>query len=487
MAPRQQHGGVQATGVLSPVAKPSVGINKRGPKPKALTPRLLASSTVYVDQAVFDAVSARMPDQACRRLLAYLVLGGVRDLDTWRPILGRDELTGLLGRGASKTSHSRLLDLFQSQTGVSVEIAPRSGYTGVASVVASVDYGDLVTEVEKVLEPSTDLLDRVDLVTGDRYGQSPQDDNGSGNGVPPHNDDAKWLLDRLNPPRSEFANIRRAIPDLRRLVQSVHGHNRERMMHDLQTLAQAESAPQPYYVAVPRTNRIYASGINSLTRELRTELEKRMSWVSFDIKQAQLSIVAELWDCHRLRELISSGQSFWESVLKDLGLPDNQHSRATVKTATYATIFGAGVERLDRVFVDAGLAELSTRFRTNQFIAELFEQRKQRLNIITSQGRVTDAYGIVRRLASMNGDSKRQSVTPRSLLAAEVQSYEMWMLVEPLRWYVDDGSVRLMTYLHDGFVIADGSRKVDEIRDDLVEQIVSRARTRNFQVQLEVK
>jgi hypothetical protein len=378
-----------------------------------------------------------------------------------------------------------LLKKFTSMTRVVVSIDPCSGHTGVSSVVEHVHYGELSQAVEAVLRPTTPLSDRVELVTGETFAPSPYHTIGQGNGVLPHNKDAVWLLDRLNAPQDHYAKIRNIIPQLREVVYSIHGADKKRTVHDLQALASVEANPQPFYVAVPRTNRIYASGINYLTRELRTELERQMRWVSFDIRQAQLAIVSEIWKCDRLKEFVSSGKSFWEHILADLRLEDTSSNRGVVKTATYATIFGAGKERLGQVFTDADLSSIASRFLSNTYIAELFQARKQRLASIQEAGRITDAYGNKRELRAAN--KMQAPVSPTSLLAAEVQSYEMWMLVEPLRAFVEGGSVGLMTYLHDGFVLVDGSSKVIEIRDDLVRKITERAQAKNFYVQVKVE
>jgi hypothetical protein len=436
-------------------------------------------ATAYVDKDVHAELLREAPDVGTRRLLGYLAIGGRRDLDTWRTILGRDELLILLGRGSNSDSMKDHFEQFRRETGIVIEIDPHSGHTGKSSVIEKIDWGRHEPLRQRIQTPVTPLCERVQLVDGGQFGEESSERlrESLRSKSEPSNQDARWLLEELNRKSEVFLEVRSAVPALRQSAARLHGVNRVRLLHDLQALLQVEVMPQPFYFPVERTSRIYSTGFNNLSRELRHDLEAMMGWHSFDLRNAQLGIVSRLWNCPVLGELLAKRSSTWETLLKDLGLA--QVHKPILKQAVYATIFGAGKSRIAMIFDESEVSDCTRIFLEHPAVLELLEKRDKRLVEIKSKREVTDAYGRRRRLRG-KGQGATALVTPRSLLAAEVQSYEMWLLVDPIKQFVESGDVKLVGFLHDGFTLADGKVPVAKIDNELRRGVSRRVEEQGF-------
>lgn len=83
--------------------------------------------------------------------------------------------------------------------------------------------------------------------------------------------------------------------------------------------AKIQESPKPLYSAKKNTARIYAHGASlmGLCRPARRELFR--GYVQFDLKHAQVSIIARLWAAEAIQERLKSG-NLWKDLVRNTGV-----------------------------------------------------------------------------------------------------------------------------------------------------------------------
>lgn len=211
------------------------------------------------------------------------------------------------------------------------------------------------------------------------------------------------------------------------------------------------------YADSPKTDRIFAQGVNlnSLPRELRKLALQGTE--SLDLAAAQLAIVSKLYQCPHLRAFLASGQSFWREMLAHHSL-DDEH-KPILKDTVYAVTFGMAEdnfrallargevrkgELIVRMSSGEGIGESrAQRFFKHPLVAELIEGRRRAIARVFEEGFATDAWG--RRHVLQGG---RQWVP--SLLARMAQSYEMRIMLAMVPIIERDDGVQIVSFVHDG-------------------------------------
>jgi hypothetical protein len=220
------------------------------------------------------------------------------------------------------------------------------------------------------------------------------------------------------------------------------------------------------YAASEKTPRLHALGatIHQLPRALRKAALH--GCVSLDARACQLAVVAKLWDVPRVSEFLSSRQSIWTELLSAMGVgPD---VKPLVKEALYSIIFGMKVinvrcnllglpnfqqsrKRRRRTVkpikpVESVNEKAADAFLTHPLIAELLAARQARLREIKRDRHIVDAFG--RRI-----DYNRRYAKMRSLLAQEVQSYEVALMLSLLPIFEAERNLVVVSWLHDGITV----------------------------------
>lgn len=226
-------------------------------------------------------------------------------------------------------------------------------------------------------------------------------------------------------------------------------HERARRRQAQCILLHLQDRPPLIYCSSDRTPRAFALGlsVNSLPRELR-KIALR-GCVELDARACQLAIVARQWGLTNLTGVLETRRSVWTELTGHLGL-DAETYKPTIKRLVYGIVFGAREVSL-RAWMrdgDEGIQpvtnEQADAFLGHPLIAELLAGRNERLREIRRDKFVMDAFGQRR-------EYDGREVRHRSLLAQEVQSYEVALMMSLLpriqRNYED---VHVVSWLHDG-------------------------------------
>jgi len=211
------------------------------------------------------------------------------------------------------------------------------------------------------------------------------------------------------------------------------------------------------YADSPKTDRIFALGINlnTLPRELR-KLALRGT-VALDLAAAQLAIVSLLYGCSRLGGFLASGRSFWTEMLTYLGLGDEH--KPILKDTIYAITFGMRTEnfqtllaqgvikkgkRIIRMCSGEGIgSKLAGKFFRHPLVADLVEGRQRAIAKVYGQGYAEDAWQVKHPL-----EGGRHHVP--SLLARVAQSYEVRIMLAMVPIIERNSGVQIVSFIHDG-------------------------------------
>jgi hypothetical protein len=254
------------------------------------------------------------------------------------------------------------------------------------------------------------------------------------------------------------------------------------------TLMALQRGERGLYIPGERTPRLYTRGavVHSLCRELRKAALK--GCIHLDLKACGVAVAARVWEVPPLQEFLSSGGAFWEELLSALDLEAGAKPR--LKTAVHSLCFGRGRDTLGLELAfgvtEADLREEKARtgatpdsldywdpeaeyyssdseearrlrvaqgkpggigrqktnlFLKHPFINGLFRGRKAAMDQIEKDEGAEDAFG---RWIPEEGNG----IT--SVLAQQVQSYEMRMMLQILPVIQKERDIRILCWLHDG-------------------------------------
>jgi hypothetical protein len=237
------------------------------------------------------------------------------------------------------------------------------------------------------------------------------------------------------------------------------------------------------YQAVANSPRLYTIGvsIHGLPRRLRKII--LAGCVSLDGRACQLAIVAALWGVPELSKFLKGGRSIWKELIHHLGT--NEDAKPTLKTAIYAIIFGMRMKKLRELLVGGddevtGLPkpQMADLFLAHPIIKELLKARRARLRALRHDKFVVDAFG--RRL-----EYDRHRTRLRSLLAQEVQSYEVALMLSLLPVLRAERDLTVVSFLHDGLTVWVPQAKRKRVVARLQHEFDKRAEELGFSTALE--
>lgn len=335
-----------------------------------------------------------------------------------------------------------------------------------------------------ILDDTSDPRKYVHVETGLKYRKVSRQCDASSH----HSPRISALLQYLNAPKRFFSKMPELLVKLKEEVivsRNLGLIKPESATGQLAAITFACQYPQPMYKEVWRTARIYTHGnsILGLKKEFREELFRKLGWISLDLKAAQLAIVAKLWDIPMVSNILSSEPGIWQYLAENMGWED----KGLFKSSVYAIIFGSSTTRktkngLPTIWAENGksLIELG-QFLAIPAIHELVIMRDQRRRAIDSQGYVMDAFNKKRKL------NMRKGVNAASLLANEVQSYEMAIMLD-VADAVRTKRIDIAAWIHDGIAIygSTDKRKVERAINR-AEEAVSVWNRKGFITSLEVK
>jgi hypothetical protein len=239
---------------------------------------------------------------------------------------------------------------------------------------------------------------------------------------------------------------------------------------------------QNIYEAKERTSRIYTVGpsYHSLPRPFRKALLD--GTIGLDARAIQLAIVSRLWQLPKMQAFLSDDRSpsIWKELYCHLDAShlDFDETKAILKTTLYRLVYGMDLWGLrwtlqwgDKAKNVAGLRSntLVDRFFKHPLIEELIIQRDAHLADIKHRGFIVDRFAQRRDIAVGSSDEK-------SLLATEVQSWEMYLMLPLLEVFEQEAHLHVVSFLHDGIAVhVSDPKKEERIVKKLTETFRQRA------------
>lgn len=226
--------------------------------------------------------------------------------------------------------------------------------------------------------------------------------------------------------------------------------------HQLALLHRITSQPQPFYGASAdqKTVRIFARNPSLL--QLRNDVKQALTadWKTFDLRSAQLAIIAKDWGVTSLAKLLAdSSKNVWKELSATLGKLPVDVAKAAVKKGVYAIAYGAGKATVGREIkseIEDSLDEDRDvdvqPFFDHELVKDLFLYRTATLDVVRKGRAVFDCFG--RKLTC------KTSAQARSVLAQLSQAQEMQLLLPALDLAEKRPSdLRIMLWEHDGFTV----------------------------------
>lgn len=237
--------------------------------------------------------------------------------------------------------------------------------------------------------------------------------------------------EKSNDPRPEDLEPE-STPHMKELIDYLHSR---RVSYNLNKLAKQNGfdlkGVRIIYEPKLKTDRFFSDGRVLNDRYGREELFHGCYII--DISNAQLSIIAKLWNLPKVTAFLQSEGKIWDVLTKISAL-----DKGTVKDFLYAAIYGMLEDDLQRYYGSKLLA--------HELIVELINARNSEIQQITNGKPLTTAFGDVLRASSFE--------QAKSVLSTQVQSYEQAIVLHAFKEHiVDSKDVVMVGYLFDGFFV----------------------------------
>ncbi|MDT0631324.1 hypothetical protein [Rubrivirga litoralis] len=424
--------------------------------------------------------------EAYRRLFSYLVFPSHLDRNTGLPVICGRTLAWAAGKEAAYESGNyptwRLLKGFRKYV---LEGFNWSGYTPkLCRVVRDRGFRDDVLEriEEEVARPVTDTEDRVYFVSGKRFSLTKQrrtrereQRRALAKMAEAGCEEAAQVMEYMNSrtPNVFSKLVRQNRLEAYRVAADLPTEARRAARA---TLRRIEDQPVPFYSPSTRGNtvRLFDQGsIAGLKKEVRHAL--MAGCVEFDLKSAQLAIIARLWDVPVVARFLEGGGDIWGALYAHLGIApkDQAATKPTLKTALYALCFGAGDRRI-KGELTMGLetyCEAPHAFLDHEIIQALRAARDAQIEAVAEAGGAWDVYGVWRSTDCKDTPEKNA----RSVLAQLAQAAELHLVFPVIELARETRDFQVVLWQHDGFSV----RFSDETkRERWTERIVAAVQQR---------
>jgi hypothetical protein len=276
------------------------------------------------------------------------------------------------------------------------------------------------------------------------------------------------------------------------VLDSLDGTVEQKLVR-MRTLEQVTTYKKPWLHKVDNSDRVYAEGSpwTTLKREVRRELTR--GWYSYDLRGAQLAIVAQLWDVPELAEVLSEclkgKQKVWHVLCDDIGV--SYEMIDAVKLGVYRLVFGGSEGMAWRGIKRAtGSAEVARRFVRSRLIKLVLEGRKRRIKQVMRDGGLSTCFDD--RIEVPEGSRTEVAQAIRRMLAREAQAvetklmlplYEMAMTAEAQDQY----GFSIPLNLYDGVVVnfRRGEQSRHKWEPQMIEAVGAVAKQYDIQTRLE--
>ena len=247
--------------------------------------------------------------------------------------------------------------------------------------------------------------------------------------------------------------------------------------------------PKPLLRPVENSVRAFShqASLTTVKREVRKILTR--DWVEYDLRYAQLAIVARLWRIPELLEFLEGNTSPWTHLTRTLApsASDKEQAKDIIKNALYALIFGSSEKRAMEIIGKLDNPPSKQEFFSIDLIDWLFQARERQLQKITDEGFAVTFYG-KEILAPKNEGGRRwwtdQPENARSILAQQAHAIEMELITQiydVLEDRPDDATIMLNQF--DGVSVRYDKRLKGSWRN-LHDQVIDAVNVRGEELQI---
>ena len=183
--------------------------------------------------------------------------------------------------------------------------------------------------------------------------------------------------------------------------------------------------PMPVLKPVAGSDRAFSLDASLMT--VRSDLRRVLTdgWFEYDLRNAQLAIVAERWPVPEVADFLRDGGHYWSHLAGAVGLTLDQ-AKPGLKKATYALVFGAGGPRIEELLREGGVpADQVAEFWKADLVKALWAARDERKAEVKRTGGLTTIFG---ERVPVDGED---DAAARHALAKEAQAVEV-KLMEPI-------------------------------------------------------
>ena len=220
---------------------------------------------------------------------------------------------------------------------------------------------------------------------------------------------------------------------------------REVALRHLDTIRQY---PLPVLMPVEGSDRAfsYIESPMTINREVRKVLMK--GYDEYDLKSAQLAVVATLWKMPALKAFLADGRSVWQYLAYMLDLPLEPLYKEGFKKGLYTLVFGGSEAKIKASLTSASYGRLQKRtqdFLEIPMIEELLDAREKRMDSLLFDGATETASGKLLRVYEDN---------IKSVLAQEAQSLELELIYPVFKLAMQpNAQFEIVLYQFDGLTI----------------------------------
>lgn len=205
--------------------------------------------------------------------------------------------------------------------------------------------------------------------------------------------------------------------------------------------------PKPVIGPVENSERLFSLRPSLAT--IRSDVRKifTQGWHEYDLRSAQLAIIATQWHVPELKVFLSDlkGESVWKRLASELGV-DLEQTKKALKKGVYALVFGGGEKRIREVMLkEKSEGEVVDRFLAHSLVTTITRYRDERIDKIMGTG-YTDPR-TKRHVASPTWDDTA------SFIAQEAQRAELELLLPVYKLLKQNSDVTIMLYQFDGVTI----------------------------------
>lgn len=253
---------------------------------------------------------------------------------------------------------------------------------------------------------------------------------------------------------------------------------------ELTKLRRIKLQPKPFYGPSKEGKTVRVTALGQSIPRLRNEIKASilMGWTTFDLRNAQLAIVAVDWSIPSLKTWLEDPKNqTWNAIASVLPRLSFNQAKPVLKEIVYALVYGATLKRVRSILVEhLQLTSQEIQVLLDHWILkELRIARRQQFKSALTRASITDCFG--------GKHLCRNKQEARSSLAQCSQARELQLLLPVFSLAAKSKSdFRIVLWEHDGFTV-DLRRRSEATKDRICKIINSECRRLGYPTWLEEK